>query len=77
MLVNALALTDYDSAARRRFVEFNSSRRDRVERVAILTDNRLWVMVIAAMSLASGQKMKAFPTRETALDWLYEPAATM
>lgn len=72
MIVNALQMSDYDAAARDLFVRFNVEVKQRVQRVAILTDKTLWLMVIAAMALASGQKMRAFQTRNAALLWLSE-----
>ena len=70
LLVDAQRMTDYDHAARELFVRFGADHRKRVQRVAIVTDNKLWLMVIAAMSLASGQSMRGFATRELASDWL-------
>jgi hypothetical protein len=40
-----------------------------VTRVAIVTSNRLYLLVIAAMSLASGQAMKGFTEHAEALAW--------
>jgi hypothetical protein len=70
LLVDALGLTDYDAGARTAFVAWNERVRDRVERVAIVTDKPLWRMVISAMGVASRQKMKAFDTEATARAWL-------
>jgi hypothetical protein len=38
--------------------------------VAVLTDKPLWRMVVAAMAVASGQKMKAFTALDKARSWL-------
>ena len=70
LLVDALGMDGYDNDARARFVAFNAETRSRVRRVAILTQNVLWSMVISAMSLASRQKMQAFPNEVEALQWL-------
>jgi len=72
LLVDALNMTDYDNAARDAFVRFGAEQRKRVRRIAIVTGNRLWMMVIAAMALASGQIMRGFTTREAANAWLHE-----
>jgi hypothetical protein len=69
ILIDCRKMTDYDLAARHAFVRWNATHRDRVARVAIVTDNRLWWMVIHAMSLASGQEMKGFAQREEAIAW--------
>jgi SpoIIAA-like len=70
LLVDCREMTGYTSEARSFFVDWNSAHRARVTRVAILTDNMLWHMIIAAMSLASGQSMKAFADAYAARAWL-------
>jgi ABC-type transporter Mla MlaB component len=70
LLVDASRMTDYDHAARELFVRFGAEQRKRVRSVAIVTENKLWLMVITAMSLASGQSMRGFGTREQASAWL-------
>jgi hypothetical protein len=69
LVVDAREMTDYDLAARVRFVEWNAEYRGRIRRVAILTSNLAWRMVITAMALASKQQMKAFVTMAEALQW--------
>ncbi len=69
LLVDVTAMTGYESEARTLFVAWNDAHRDRVVAVAIVTTNSLWVMVIAAMSLASQQKMKSFSTFPLAASW--------
>ena len=70
LVVDALAMTGYDADARSRFVEWNASNKERIRRVAIVTDKVLWHMVIAAMSVASGQKMRGLATQALAREWL-------
>lgn len=70
LLVDALAMTDYDTDARSRFVEWNAAHKKQIHRVAIVTEKVLWHMVVAAMSVASGQKMRAFSTVDEALGWM-------
>ena len=53
LLVDCVGMTGYDAEARAQFVSWNAAHRHRIDRVAIVTDNALWHMVIAAMSLAS------------------------
>jgi len=69
LLVDCQRMTGYDAGARSHFVRWNQQHRARVGRVAIVTDNRLWRMVIAAMSLASSREMRAFATPELARAW--------
>jgi hypothetical protein len=51
-------------------MSWNARFRSRIDRVAVLTDNILWHMVVGAMAVASGQRMKAFDTLEAADTWL-------
>ncbi len=70
LLVDCREMTGYDLEARHVFVEWNKRNAALVTRVAIVTTNTVWLMVISAMSLASGRAMKAFDTVEGALAWL-------
>jgi hypothetical protein len=69
VLFDCRKMTDYDLAARHAFVRWHAAHRDKISRVAIVTENRLWWMVIHAMSLASGQAMKGFATVDEAIAW--------
>ena len=70
LLVDALEMTDYDAEARSAFVAWNERVRDRIQRVAIVTDKPIWRMVISAMGVASRQKMRAFGSTREAREWL-------
>lgn len=63
LVVDALSMTGYDAAARERFVEFASMHRHALAKIVILTERRLWRVVISAMSLASGMPMQVFGSR--------------
>lgn len=69
LIVDALAMTGYDDAARSLFVDWNRRHKDRILRVAIVTDSLMWRMVIGAMSLASQQAMQSFPSLAEARAW--------
>lgn len=69
LIVDCLDMTGYESAARRYFVEWNAKHRGSVSRLAIVLSNPLWKMVVSAMSLASGQVMKAFNDPREARVW--------
>lgn len=60
----------YEAPARALFVEWNRTYRRRIDRVAIVTSNTLWHMVIRAMSLASNQEMRPFDEPAAAAEWL-------
>ena len=75
LLVDALGMTGYDGKARDTFVAWNARVRDRIGRVAIVTDKPLWRMVITAMGVASRQRMKAFEGEAPARAWLESAGA--
>jgi len=66
LIVDALPMTGYDAQARALFVTWNRDRRPRLHGVAIITKRTLWRVVVAAMSLATGQHMRTFDTVEAA-----------
>jgi hypothetical protein len=70
LMVDCRKMTGYEAGARALFVQWNQAHRDRIDRVAVVTDNRLWHMVVSAMSLASGQSMRAFADPKLARTWL-------
>jgi hypothetical protein len=70
LVVDCRTMTGYDAEARAHFVEWNREHRKSIVGIAIVTDNRLWSMVIGAMSLASSQRMRAWSTVEDARAWL-------
>ncbi len=72
LLVDCREMTGYDSAARQLFVEWNSRYKSKVKCVAVVTEKKLWHVVVSAMALASGQRMKAFDSRVEAVLWLEE-----
>ena len=69
VLLDCTTMDGYDLDARHAFVDWNKQWKGRVERVAIVTPNRLYHVVIATMSLASGQAMKGFADHDEALHW--------
>lgn len=70
LLVDCMTMTGYDSAARQLFVEWNARNKSKVKSVAVVTQKTLWHVVVSAMALASGQRMKAFDSRGEALNWI-------
>ena len=70
LLVDCRRMTGYDGEARAGFIRWNRAQRARVDRVAVVTANLLWHMVVSAISLASEQKMKAFTDTGPARAWL-------
>ena len=72
MLVDVLDMTDYEAGARELFVDWHKRHRGELRKVAIVTSNAFWRVVVSAMALASGQHMKAFDARPAAEAWLDE-----
>ena len=70
LIVDCLTMTGYDSAARSRFIAWNSRHKRHFRCVVVLTTNKMWHMVVGSMSLASGQSMKAFSALSEAEVWL-------
>jgi hypothetical protein len=69
LVIDCGRMTGYDGEARSRFVAWNQAHRGRLERVAIVTANRLYQMVVSAMALASRQEMRAFDDLAAARAW--------
>jgi len=69
LVFDCTEMTGYDRAARSRFVEWHGAHRDRIARVAIVTDRTLWHVAVTAMSLASSTTMRAFRARAEAEAW--------
>jgi len=72
VVVDCREMSGYDTDARERFVTWHREHRHQIPRVAIVTENRLWHLVVATMGLASGQRMKPFTTLAAASEWLRE-----
>lgn len=72
LIVDARRMTGYDTEARTAFVSWIGEHRSRLLAIAILTSNTVWRMVIGAMALASGTRMKPFAEPGEAEAWLHE-----
>jgi len=70
MIVDCAAMDDYDADARTLFVDWHREHRKQFGSVAVITDKRLWHMLVSAMSLASGKRMRAFNDLGEARSWL-------
>lgn len=70
MIVDCSTMTGYDGAARSEFVRWHRAHRERIAAVAVVTEKPLWHLVVSAMSLASGQQMRAFDDLRSARSWV-------
>ncbi len=75
VLIDCTKMTGYELDARHGFVDWIKKNGTKISRVAILTDNRIWWMVISAMSLASGRAMRGFGEESAAVAWAMTGAA--
>ena len=72
LLVDCSQMTSYEREARTFFVDWHRKNREVIAAVAIVTDNMLYRMIISAMSMASGQTMRAFDDVSSAQHWLID-----
>jgi len=70
LIVDCRAMTGYDAQARELFTVWNARHRHRLMAVAVITENRLWHMILATMSMASKQQIKPFSRVQDAQQWL-------
>jgi hypothetical protein len=70
LMIDCRRVEGYEGDARDRLTKWARTQRDRVDRVAVVTDNVLWQMVLRTSSLASQQAMRGFTDIEDAFDWL-------
>lgn len=69
LLVDCRKMQDYETDTRRMFIDWNASQRDKVRSVALVTAKASLRVVIGAMAMSSGQKMKMFDDLQTAQTW--------
>jgi SpoIIAA-like len=70
LIVDCREMSGYDTEARDFFVAWNTRMRARIAKLAVVTERKMWHLVVSGMALASGQRMKAFDDRASALIWL-------
>lgn len=70
LLVDITAMSGYDPEARALYISWHSSHRDRLKKVAVVTDKAMWRMMIATVGLAAKGDMRAFENAATALSWV-------
>lgn len=75
LIVDATQMTGYAAEARNLFVRRILSLRPRLGRIAIITGNPLWHMVIATMRLSTGTEMRAFHELADGRAWAGETPA--
>ena len=72
LIVDCSSMTGYDMAARSTFIEWNKKWRRSINKVAIVTENTLFHMVIRIMAKVTSQQMKYFTDLGSAVEWAQE-----
>lgn len=70
LLVDCRKMEDYESGARRLFIEWNATHRRRVRGVAVVSAKESLRVVVGAMALSSGQEMRVFNDLQSAEAWI-------
>jgi hypothetical protein len=70
LLVDCLHMTSYDTDARAYFVDWHRRMGPRIARTAVVLDQPLWRIVVAAMGLAAQRPMASFGSVREAEAWL-------
>ena len=68
LLVDVLGMQGYSPEARAAYVDWHRQSPANLSGVAVVTTNKLWQMVIAAIGITV--PLRAFDTRERAESWL-------
>ncbi len=72
VIFDARQMTEYEISARTAFVDWHKRNKKKLRKIAIVTKNPLWRVVIHGMSLATGTNMKPFSDMSTAEAWFNE-----
>jgi SpoIIAA-like len=70
VIVDCSSMDGYDVDARAHFTAWLERHRSQMPKIAVVTHNRLYHLVISAMRLATGARVKAFDTLEEARAWV-------
>jgi hypothetical protein len=70
LLLDCRLVETYAGDARNHLMSWSRAQGDRVDRVAIVTEQVLWSMVIRTSSIGTTQKMRPFADIDEAFDWL-------
>lgn len=69
LVVNCLAMEGYDAEARRAFQQSVGGRLGSLRHVAVITDRKLWPMIVATMSAMTRVPMRSFGDVQEAEVW--------
>lgn len=70
LVVDISRMKTYQAASREYFIQWIEEHRRHVAAVAIITENRLWDMLVRAIAFSTGCRMASFPTVPAALRWV-------
>lgn len=70
IVLDCRTMVSYTAEARGAFVDWMLAHRDRLYRVAIVTEKTVWHMVVSTMAIAARIPMKAFSSIDEAVEWI-------
>ena len=77
LVFDLLALDTYDTEVRSAYLDWHNHHRDKIHRVAVLTDKAVLRVVIAAAALAARGNVKTFQDRTEAAAWAVDGCARL
>ncbi len=77
LMFDLLELSTYDTEVRSHYVSWHNFHREKIHRVAVLTDKALLRVVIAAVGLAARGNVKTFQDRGEAAAWAMDGCARL
>jgi SpoIIAA-like len=69
VLFDVLQMTSYDPPIRDLYITWHGKNRDRIGRVAVVTDKSLWRMIVSKVGLAVRAQVRTFSERRMAEEW--------
>jgi hypothetical protein len=75
LLFDVLKMTSYDPPIRNLYIDWHTRNKQRVAKVAVVTDHALWRMVVSTVGMAVRAQVKTFADPFAARDWCAGDAA--
>jgi hypothetical protein len=69
LLFDVLKMTGYDPPIRNLYIDWHTRHKQRVARVAVVTDHALWRVVVSTVGLAVRASVKTFTDPASAREW--------
>ena len=75
LVFDCLEMTGYDTEIRDIYITWHRRFKDRIKRVAVVTDRQLWRVVVSTVGLAVRGQVKTFNTLSPARSWAESSAS--